>query len=176
MTKEGRKKLLYPFIFFIIIGLGLVLGDKQEEAKVGAVAPGFRLEGIAGERIDLKKISRQNQLTLVNFWATWCPPCRAEIPELNRVYRVYRAKGLEILAVNIWDDSTREQLRAFTNATGIEFPVLLDVDDSTATKYQIRAVPTTVFIDQKGRIREVYVGALTYGQIQTRFERYLANQ
>ena len=75
--------------------------------------------------------------------------------------------------MNTWEDSSLEQLRAFVAAAEMEFPVLQDVKDQTADKYWVRAVPTTVFIDQNGRILEIYMGALTYGQLQTRLERYL---
>ncbi|HEY8392657.1 MAG TPA: TlpA disulfide reductase family protein [Capillibacterium sp.] len=174
MAGRGRKILFYLFIIFLLAGAGYLLGGNQEVAKVGAIAPNFQLENLAGEQVELKKIYRQNQLTLVNFRATWCPSCRAEIPALSRFYREYRTKGVEIMAVNIWDASNREQLRAYAASTGINFPVLMDRKDHAARKYRIIAVPTTVFIDRQGRIREIYLGALTYQQLQTRFERYLA--
>ncbi|NLY91090.1 MAG: redoxin domain-containing protein [Firmicutes bacterium] len=181
MAGEGRKKLLYLGVLIsilLLVGIGFMGGDQQEEeaARVGAIAPNFRLENLTGEKVELKKIYRQNQLTLVNFWATWCPPCRVEIPELTRFYQEYQAKGVEILAVNIWDNTSRGQLQTFADAAEMKFPVLVDVEDKTANQYQIRAVPTTIFIDQTGRIREVYMGALSYSQLQTRFERYKAAQ
>jgi len=175
---EGRKRLFYLGVtisILLFVGIGFIGGDKQREAaKIGEIAPNFKLLNLAGETVELKKIYRKNQLTLVHFWATWCSPCRWEIPELVRFYREYRAKGVEILAVVAWDGSTREQLRTFAATTEMEFSVLTDVNDETVNKYQIRAVPTTIFIDRKGRISEIYMGALTYSQMQNRFERYQA--
>lgn len=178
--KKGKKRL---FIFglllvvLLVVGFSLGLAGKKEQEeelpRVGAKAPNFQLTDLARQVVELKEIYQKNQLTMVNFWATWCPPCRREIPEFVRFYRDYREQGLEILAVNTWEDSSLEQLRAFVAAAEMEFPVLQDVKDQTADKYWVRAVPTTVFIDQNGRILEIYMGALTYGQLQTRLERYL---
>lgn len=178
-----RKKGLFILGFLLvalpIVGFGLSLSGKQgseqeaEAARVGAKAPNFQLEDLSGGAVELKDIYRKNQLTMVNFWATWCPPCRREIPEFVRIYREYREQGLEILAVNVWEDSSLEQLRAFVAAAEMEFPILRDLKEETAAQYRVRAVPTTVFIDQKGRIQEIFVGALTYAQLEARLERYL---
>ncbi|HHT05801.1 MAG TPA: TlpA family protein disulfide reductase [Hydrogenispora sp.] len=176
-----RKKWLLisglMLVTLLIVGFGFGLGSKKEQegeaARVGAQAPNFQLEDLSGEVVELKDVYRKNQLTMVNFWATWCPPCRREIPEFVRIYREYREQGLEILGVNVWEDSSLKQLQAFVAAAEMEFPILRDVKAETATIYQVRAVPTTVFIDQKGRILEIFVGALTYNQLQTRLDRYL---
>ena len=164
-------------VVLLIVGLGFGFGGKQEQleeaARVGAQAPNFQLEDLSGAAVELKDIYRKKQLTMVNFWATWCPPCKREIPEFVRIYQEYREQGLEILAVNVWEDISPEELRAFAAAAEMEFPILRDVKEETATKYRVRGVPTTVFIDQNGRIQEIFVGALTYGQLQTRLDRYL---
>ncbi|NLM38346.1 MAG: TlpA family protein disulfide reductase [Firmicutes bacterium] len=175
MPKKGLFIAGLLLVILLLVGLGFNLGgkEKNEVARVGAPAPNFRLEDLSGAVVELKDIYRKNQLTLVNFWATWCPPCRREIPEFVRLYREYRERGLEILAVNAWENITLEELQAFVAAAEMEFPILRDVKEEAATKYQVRAVPTTVFIDPNGRILEIFVGALTYEQLQTKLERYL---
>lgn len=174
MANVGRKSLFYLLVLLLLVGVVYAFSDKQEVAKVGAIAPNFQLENLDGAKVELKEVYRQNQLTLINFWATWCPPCRVEIPELTRFYRDYRAKGVEILAVNIWDNSSREALRTFAAAAEMIFPVLVDQEEKIANAYRIMAVPTTFFLDRQGRIKEIYTGAMTYRQIQTLVERYLA--
>lgn len=175
--KKGLFVLGLLLIVLLIVGLSFGLGGKEEReeeaAKVGGLAPNFQLVDLNGAKVELREIYRKNQLTLVNFWATWCPPCKREIPEFVRIYREYREQGLEILAVNVWDDSSLEQLKAFVAAAEMEFPILLDGKGEVATQYLVRAVPTTVFIDQSGRIREIIVGALTYSQLQNRCGKYL---
>lgn len=175
MRKKGLFIAGLLVVALILVGFGFSLGGKKEGevARVGALAPNFQLENLSGEMVELKDIYRKNQLTMVNFWATWCPPCRIEIPEFVRIYREYRARGLEILAVNVWENSTLEQLQDFVAAAGMEFPILRDVKEDAAAKYQVRGIPTTVFINRDGRIHEIFVGALSYGQLQTRLERYL---
>ena len=181
MKMKRRKGLVLSGLFIailVLVVLGLGTGSKQAEteaARVGAIAPNFTLTDLSGTALELKEIYRKNQLTLVNFWATWCPPCKREIPELVSFYRDYREQGLEILAVNAWDDSSLEQLRTFAEAAEMEFPILRDTKEEAVQKYGVRGVPTTIFIDGSGRIKEIYVGSLTYNQLRTRLERYLSD-
>ncbi|HBR27832.1 MAG TPA: hypothetical protein DD734_06080 [Firmicutes bacterium] len=179
MAFKSRKGLLIFGVLvavLLLIWVGLGLGEEQEEeaVSVGAVAPNFILEDLSGERVELKEVYRKHQLTLVNFWATWCPPCKREIPDLVAFYRKYQGEGVEILAVNAWEDSSLEQLQTFVASAEMEFPVLLDGEGETVKKYNIRAIPTTLFIDQSGRIKEIFMGALTSNQLETRLQKYLA--
>lgn len=172
-ARRGIKFFGLLIFVLIIIWVSLGRGEEQEEAaNLGAVAPNFILEDLSGARVELKEVYRNNQLTLVNFWATWCPPCKREIPDLVAFYRKYQGKGVEILAVNVWDDSSRKQLQAFVASAQMGFAVLLDGEGETVKKYNIRAVPTTIFIDQKGRIKEIYTGALTSNQLEARLQKY----
>lgn len=117
---------------------------------VGGTAPDFRLTDLNGKSVDLQKVIRDHKVTLVNFWATWCPPCRAEIPELIKFYRKYSGKTLEIIAVNLQESS--QNVRNFTKANGMNFPVLTDTSGKVGELYQVSAIPTTFFVDQNGKI------------------------
>ena len=178
MRKEQKKRFLSFFVLIVAVSLIFVgiltLGkEEKEEPKVGGLAPNFQLKNLSGNLIELKAVYKINRVTLVNFWTTWCPPCQKEIPEFARFYSEYKEKGVEILAVNTWDDSSPEQIGEFAKKAGMEFPILSDSNDKVVKSYRIRGVPTTVFIDQTGRIREIFVGIMTYDQLKVRIDKYL---
>lgn len=95
---------------------------------------------------------------LLNFWASWCPPCRAEMPAMQEVYEQYQAQGFIILAVNSTIQDDPEQAAAFFQELGLTFPLLMDRDGAATRKYQVRSLPTSFFIDPEGIIQEVVIG------------------
>ena len=99
---------------------------------------------------------QRGQVVLVNFWATWCGPCRQEMPHLNRLYDKYRASGFVLLGVNIDDDPrVAADLAA---KLGLRFPVLLDTDKQVSRAYDMSAMPATLLIDRDGRVRHIHRG------------------
>lgn len=175
VKRKGFMILMLILAVFAIVVFGFLTNGQEgiEEPKVGKVAPGFRLADLSGKMVELKAVYQKNPVTLVNFWATWCPPCRREIPEFNRIYQEYQAKGLEILAVNTWDDSSLEQIKEFVEQAEMKFPVLLDAEGKVVNRYGVRGVPTTVVIDQTGRIREIVVGMMNYHLLKSRLDQLL---
>lgn len=124
--------------------------------RQGFQAPEFSLETPEGETISLSDL--RGRPVLINLWTSWCPPCRAEMPALNRVYHEYGDEGFEILAINsTWQDR-REDAMAFAAELGLDFPVLLDTDGQVSRIYQLRSLPTSFFIGKDGVIREVVIG------------------
>ena len=93
---------------------------------------------------------------MLNFWATWCPPCKAEMPEMEQFYKQGN-KDVVILAVNI---DPQLDVKGFADKNGITFPILLDEDDSVNGMYQILSIPTTYFIDRNGIIQNKYTGSM----------------
>jgi peroxiredoxin len=121
---------------------------------VRAPAPDFTLRGADGR--NLRLLEQRGQVVLVNFWASWCGPCKQEMPQLNRLYDKYRSAGFVMLGVNI-DDDTR--LGTATAARwGVRFPVLLDADKSVSRLYDLGSMPATVLIDRDGRVRYLHRG------------------
>ena len=97
---------------------------------------------------------------LVNFWATWCKPCRAEMPEIISAYQAHRDAGLEVLAVNLTDQESMKDVRKFAAELGLPFPVLLDRKGAVRERYGLITIPTSVFIDSAGVIRVVNSGPI----------------
>ena len=116
----------------------------------------------------------RNRITLVNFWATWCPPCRAEIPELVKFYGEYKTKGVALLAVNLQESP--EAVKAFAGKNGMRFPVLLDSSGKVAQVYQVYAIPTTFILDRHGVIRDLIQGSINLATLQTKVGKLLAEK
>ncbi len=119
----------------------------------GFLAPDFELPSLEGPPVRLSDL--RGKPVIVNFWATWCPPCRAEMPALQRVAQRYQEYGLTVLLVN--QGESPGQVRGFLSSLNITLPALLD-DGRAATVYRVRGLPTTVFIRPDGRIEDVITG------------------
>lgn len=160
----GRWKI-YSLVI-LLLGAGWTWASRAPAGSLGAgaiaapqagfLAPDFKLETLQGAGLSLGDL--RGRPVIVNVWATWCPPCRAEMPALERVYQAYRAQGLEVLAVNATSSDSPTAAQAFAQEYGLTFPVLLDAQGSVASHYQAWSLPTTFFVDRQGVIREVVVG------------------
>lgn len=138
------------------------------------LAPDFALPALSGETVRLSDFS--GQPVLVNFWATWCGPCRYEMPELVRIYEAYYSEGLMILAVNMTFQDEPDTVRQFANEFSLPYPVLLDEDgEVTNERYNVLGVPTSFFIKPDGTISAQYIGAMSGEQLDTYVEGLLAD-
>ena len=131
--------------------------EPQPAVELGHYAPDFTLPDLNEEPVALS--DWRGQIVLLNFWTSWCAPCRAEMPLLQALYEAYGDDGLVVLAINLGEEP--ERVAAFVADLGLSFPVLLDEKASVGTLYRVRAAPTTYFIDRDGLIRQRYVGPLT---------------
>ena len=140
--------------------------------REGFSAPDFTLDLLGGGKITLSDL--RGKVVAVNLWATWCPPCRAEMPALEKVYRSYKDLGLVILGVNTTNQDSEVDAAAFVGQLGITFPILLDRDGAVSARYILRGLPSTFFVDRKGIIRSVVVGGpMSEALIQTKVEELL---
>lgn len=119
-------------------------------------APDFTLDLLEGGDVTLSDL--RGKLVMVNLWASWCPPCRAEMPAIQKVYQDYKELGLVVLGVNTTNQDSEADAAAFVREYGLTFPIPLDRDGSVSARYELRGLPTTFFIDRKGIIRSVVVG------------------
>ena len=117
--------------------------------KEGQLAPSFRLSSVSGSEIALSDF--KNKAVLLFFWATWCPFCTGELPQLQKRYAEMKSKGIEVLAIDIAEPT--EKVARFVSMKGVKFPVLLDKDNKVANSYGLVGVPTYVLIDSQGKIR-----------------------
>ena len=132
-------------------------------------APDFTLTSLDGTQVTLSKL--KGQVALINIWATWCPPCRAEMPTIETVYEQYRDKGFTVLAVDLQEDP--RSVAAFMSQYKLSFPALLDLDGQVSRTYQAFSLPSSFFVDKKGVIRAVYRGPMPRSVIAGTVEQLL---
>jgi peroxiredoxin len=135
-------------------------------AVVGAPAPDFTLTDVAGNAVTLSKL--KGQVVLINFWATWCGPCRVEMPAIQRRYEAFKDQGLTVLAVNF--DEPLIDVSAFQNSFNLTFPVLLDPGGIVNDLYRMRGYPSSFMVDRSGLITKLHIGLMTEKQL----DNYLA--
>ena len=147
-------------------------GGLTPSPRVGFAAPDFTLELLGGGQVSLSEL--RGKPVIVNLWASWCPPCRAEMPALQQVYEANHSRGLEILAVNTTYQDTEAGAAQFVREFGLTFPIPLDRSGAVSRTYLLRALPTTFFIDRDGIIRKVVLGGpMSETTIQTAVEDLL---
>lgn len=134
----------------------VLAGTASSAIAPATAAPDFTLHAMGGPNLRLKE--QRGRVVMVNFWATWCAPCRQEMPQLNRLYEKYRSSGFVLLGVNVDDDSSKAAEVA--NKLGVTFPVLLDADKTVSKLYDLSTMPSTVLIDREGKVRYVHRGYL----------------
>ncbi|HSO57378.1 MAG TPA: redoxin domain-containing protein [Paenisporosarcina sp.] len=132
-------------------------GSEETGLAIGNVAPDFELTTLEGETARLSDY--RGQRVFVNFWATWCPPCRAEMPDMQKLYEQTDV-DVEILAVNLQE--SEDVVSEFVNDFGLTFPILMDTNSDVADTYQVRAYPTSYMIDSSGRIQFIAIGAMNH--------------
>ena len=139
-------------------------------ADIGQSAPPLRLPLLGGGEMDLS--SYHGRVLLLNFWATWCEPCKAEMPVFERAQQQYRDRGLAVLGVDFQERD--EEITAFLDQVGVTFPTLLDRTGEVSRQWRATGLPTTFLIDRQGTIRDVRVGAFTDAMLEERLTKLLA--
>jgi peroxiredoxin len=139
-----------------LLAAGLALGSVglSRAAVSTGLAPDFTLRTAEGGNLRLQE--QRGQVVMVNFWASWCAPCRIEMPHLNKLHDKYRAAGLKLLGVNVDEDAGKAVGTA--SKWGVKFPVLLDADKKVSRLYDLNSMPTTVLIDRDGKVRHLHRG------------------
>ena len=126
----------------------------RASVQLASAAPDFTLKSVGGPNLRLQE--QRGQVVMINFWATWCGPCRQEMPHLNRIYDKYRSAGFVLLGVNIDDDP--RAAADLAAKLGLRFPVLLDTEKKVSRVYDMSAMPATLLIDRDGRVRHIHRG------------------
>jgi peroxiredoxin len=152
-------------------------GERSNLPSAGEVdrpAPALSLPTLEGDEFDLADY--QGQVVMINFWGTWCDPCKRETPELQAAYEQLRGEGFVLIGVNVTDDeltlgNTEDDIRAFADQYQITYPIALDMEGEAMKAFGGIHLPTSFFIDAEGRIRYVRIGELTSDEVQAFFTR-----
>lgn len=146
-------------------GVDLVGVAANEGLNKGEQAPDFELTTLAGEPIRLSEL--QGKKVILNFWATWCPPCKAEMPHMQNFYEDYaETENVEIVAVNLTSGDREASVEEFVKDYGLTFPIPMDVEGEVGQKFQAVTIPTSYIIDTNGMIQHKIVGPMDETMIQ----------
>ena len=149
--------------------LMLSVANVSAGVSISAAAPDFTAKTSQGSTLRLKE--QQGRVVLVNFWASWCGPCRQEMPHLNRLYERYGPAGFVLVGVNI-DDDPKVALDAAA-LFNIKFPVVLDTDKKVSNLYNMSGMPATLVIDKSGRVRFIHIGYKPGVGVEESYERHI---
>jgi len=161
MLNNRSKSVIFILISAILIGL--LVYQIMSRSKENAAADGiinFKLVSVDGKEYSLSDF--RGKKVLLNFFATWCPPCRAEIPDFERFHR--ENKDVVLIGINIQED--KATVEEFLSSMGVTYPVLLDRDGKVSAQFGIEGIPTTFLIDENGKIVAKNVGMMTYEQLK----------
>lgn len=162
----------FVWILFSADRTGSSTSGQIPAPQKGFLAPDFELKTPTGETVKLSDL--RGQAVLVNLWATWCPPCRAEMQTIETVYNEYRDQGFIVLAVNMTYQDNQLEIMPFVNSQGLTYPILLDETGEMANAYQLKSLPSSYFIDRDGVINEVVIGGpMAEALLRTRIEEIL---
>jgi peroxiredoxin len=163
-----RLWVLAVIILILAVAVGCrTLPNEGRAVKIkrGEYAPNFALTDSTGKEVTLR--DHRNKVVLINFWATWCPPCLQEMPDIQSRFEIHQG-DLSVLAVN--DGDTLAQVTDFQEEIGLTFNPLLDPNGSVTTLFQVSAFPTSIFLDEHGIIRFIHIGLMTSSQLDAYLE------
>ncbi|HET6444252.1 MAG TPA: TlpA disulfide reductase family protein [candidate division Zixibacteria bacterium] len=161
------------WIWLSAVPASATTGGLIPSPREGFLAPDFTLDTLDGSQITLSDL--RGKVVVVNLWTSWCPPCRAEMPAIEAVYQANKERGMEVLAVNSTYQDSEANAADFVQGLGLTFPILLDRNGMVSNRYQLRALPTTYFIDRQGIIRSVVPGGpMSESLIQSKVADLLA--
>jgi len=140
----------------VVAMLGGCTRSDERSTNTSGDAPNFKLQDLNGKMVQLSDF--KGKPVLLDFWATWCQPCRDSIPGIKKLQKDYADKGLVILAISI-DGGTTEDIRAFQQQHGMAYTILIGTEDVT-DRYRVRTIPMMIVIDKSGKIQKRYLGVV----------------
>jgi peroxiredoxin len=179
-VQQAYVRLFYGIL--LILGLGWIwlsaipanatTSGKIPAPQAGFLAPDFTAKTLKGETVRLSDL--RGKVVLINIWASWCPPCRAEMPAIEHTYQVNKDNGFVVLAVDSTVQDTATNAQTFVDENKLSFPILMDTTGEITRLYRVQSLPTSFFIGADGIIREVVVGGpMAQALLSSRVERLL---
>jgi cytochrome c biogenesis protein CcmG, thiol:disulfide interchange protein DsbE len=175
MTGKQISKEFILYLAILSLGIGwifltpLIIPKSPDQALSlpyeGLLAPDIQLKTPDGQNVKLSDL--RGRPVIMNFWASWCPPCRVEMPALQNAYEIHQNDGLAILGINSAYQDDLSNALPFIQKNGLTFPILLDSSGVASQIYRVNALPTSFFIDAKGYIRKIVVGAMPEALLQS---------
>ena len=177
-TRSGKRRLSWGTVALLAgfltlaVTVGLQLARQNATQPAGGPAPNFHLQLFEGGELRLSEL--RGQVVLLNFWASWCPPCRDEAPDLQALHSDFSEAGLTIIGINILE-SSREKALDFIDEYGISYPNGEDRGQFIANLYRVEAPPESFLIDKAGKIHRFVLGALSYDDMSRSIRELLAS-
>jgi len=150
LSKQGARSMLVKIITIVLLSTSL----KLAALDIGQLAPDFTLKNTQG--INLNLAEQRGQIIVINFWASWCGPCRKEMPILQTFHQKYQPLGVSVWGVNVEQENQAGQ--DFLADLDLSFPIFFDSSNKISANYQVEAMPTTVIVDRGGKVRYVFRG------------------
>lgn len=173
------QRIIFYFLILIAGAAWIIVSGETSSTsseisapQVGFLAPDFTLNGMDGKPYTLSEF--RGKAVLINLWATWCPPCRAEMPAIENIYQEFKDQGFIVLAINATNQDDVSAIRPFLNQYNVTLPILIDETGNVSTAYKLQSLPSSYFIDRKGVVQEVIIGGpMSEALLRTRVEQIL---
>ncbi|WP_301170745.1 thiol-disulfide oxidoreductase ResA [Brevibacillus nitrificans] len=173
MNKSNRTYIRVAVLGLLLVALVFALYSSfvkdPNAVKVGKAAPNFSLQQLNGPDMALSDLKGKG--VVLNFWGTWCEPCKKELPALQQQYDQFKDKGLVVVGVNIGESTVA--VEPFVKQFGVNFPILLDSQSQITKLYRIGPIPTTFFISPDGDVEEIFIGQLNEALIAQKVSKIL---
>lgn len=178
VVNKKRNRLILRVTVLLLLASAIIFAiytsfakEKYNVLQVGDDAPDFALVDLDGNKHRLSDYKGKG--VFLNFWGTWCAPCKKEMPAMGRQYEVYKDQGIQILAVNIAESDFK--VRTFAEQYGMIFPTLIDETKSVMQAYNVKPLPTTFLINQEGKIIRIITGGMSENDIKSYIEEIKPN-
>jgi peroxiredoxin len=169
-----KRRLVIRSIILLLLGAAVVYTlyanftkDTKQKVAVGTLAPDFALVDMQGNKHRLSDYRGQG--VFLNFWGTWCPPCKKEMPYINNQYHQYKDKGVQVLTVDIQESEL--VVNQFAERLKLDFPIMIDTDKEVMSTYGIDLLPATFLIDKDGKVVKYYTGELSEDKVREFMEK-----
>ncbi|MDW0115601.1 thiol-disulfide oxidoreductase ResA [Sporosarcina thermotolerans] len=167
MSKANKKqsRLIFRSVVLLLLAAAIIFSivskDKVKVLAVGDKAPDFELVDLDGNKQRLSDYKGEG--VFLNFWGTWCPPCKREMPDMEEQYNAFKEKGVHVLSVNSGESNLK--VDTFRDQYGLTFPIVIDKAKDIRDLYNIQPLPTTFLIDKDGRIKKIIITEMTRDEI-----------